>query len=115
MRQDLAPVGRSRAEHHSLLDVRAPVECVLEGPVQLGQRHLGEKSEAAEVHAENRYAGARIGNAVSHADQRPVASEHQHHVDVGREGRLVQDGPALRRRHERARSPSHTPAARPAP
>ena len=89
------------AQHHPLLDARLAVERRFERRVQLGQRHLGQEAEAAEVDAENRNVDARRADAVGHRQQRAVAAEHDDHVDVGDQRRLVGDAAGRRRRHQR--------------
>ena len=60
VREDAAFAQRPRAQHHALVDTRLAVEHRFERLVELGERDLGEESEAAEVDAENRHARAGL-------------------------------------------------------
>ena len=75
---------RRRAKHQALFDVSMARERRLERGIELGERHLGEKAEAAEIDAENRNRQACAADAIGHAEQRAVAAEHEHQADARR-------------------------------
>ena len=96
-RERRAGAQRCRVEHEPFFDARVSGDGSFERWIQLGQRHLGQESQAAEVDAEDGNAGARFADAIRHREQRAVAAEHQHHVDLVDQRALVR-GAAIRRR-----------------
>ena len=97
-------------EHQPRSIVAAPFERRLERRIELGQRHLGEKPEAAEVDAEDGMSSTGERDAVGHAEQRAVAAEDEEQVDRGGEvvaADGVIGGPARRQsRRCRLRTPA---------
>ena len=91
---------RGRTQHQAVFDVRAAGDGRFERRVELGQRDLGQKSEAAEVDAEDRNRQSRFADTVGHAQQRAVAAEHEHHIDLPDQRFLVEHRPAADRRAE---------------
>ena len=89
LRQHRARAHRRRPQHHALLHPRATTERRIERRVQLGERRLGEESEAAEVDPEDGHIHARGARAIGNRQERPVASEHDHQIDQGDQRRFV--------------------------
>ena len=83
--------------------MRAARDGRLERGVELGQRDLGEKPEAAEVDAEDRNRQSRFADTVGHAEQRAVAAEDEHDIDLPDERLFVAHRPVAGRRAERRR------------
>ena len=68
--------------------------------IELGQRHFGEKAEAAEVHAENRNRRPRLANPIGHRQERAVAAKDEDQIDSVDEGALVGHAAIRCRRHQ---------------
>ena len=79
----------------------APLSADSSDGIELGQGRFRQKSQAAEVDAENRHLDIGLDRAVGDRQQRAVAAEHDQQVDAGDQRRLVGDGAAGGRRHQR--------------
>ena len=67
---------RRRAQHHAQIVRGRAVEHGVERREDLRARDLGQESERAEIHGEDRNVAAALGDRLRHRQQRAVAAEH---------------------------------------
>ena len=90
---------RRRLQQTPFVHLRGSGDDRVERLVQLVERDLGEKAQAAEVHAQDGNGAARAADAGGHAQQRPVAAQYQQQVHVR--------GQRVARQHRRITQPRH--------
>ena len=79
----LAVADDTRGQQHPLLDLHPAPQVRLQGREHLVERRGGEKSEAAQVHPEQR--NAEIAHRPGHRQEGTVASEHDEQIDLRRQ------------------------------
>src|SRR5258706_3587767 len=73
---------RGSGEHQAFVVGRGTVHDGFERREQLVDPDLGEESEAAEVHAEDRDVASGLRGSIRHRQQRPVAAEDDDQIDL---------------------------------